>query len=474
MNRSILIVICDFLLVSLLAFSTVDANRLTHPGSVTNLQLNQPAAVTNQAAAKQDLGEAMRLALADEQKNRLTLLSELEETRGALSNQQSQLSQRAGQLQTYQQQMRAGEERARQLQQEIAGYQTNLQSLNSRLQQTAAESALSQEQRAALEAQARRQSEQANALQQQLTALQRSNEVFQAQNRDLSTQLLTSESARQAAAAQLVTMRDEVTAQREENAKLTEGVQALASKSQELAQQIRSNTPLAPNVVFNDFVTNRIDADFKGVRAGLFGGAASSRQASTVLVTDGANVFGVCHVQDSPIVLGTPGASWENLTCTLNHNGVTIPVTSVTFSATDPRVLLIPVSNQAAHQLGVRVYRLSSDPYKFEDAVVVGAKEGYYGECRFQIDVSTPGYFKMDRSTLRGLFGKFNPSSGDLVLSRTGELLGVMANNTYCVHLHSAAAQAAFALGPQIKDQGTSETISSLYSMVANMPYKLQ
>jgi hypothetical protein len=75
---------------------------------------------------------------------------------------------------------------------------------------------------------------------------------------------------------------------------------------------------------------------------------------------------------------------------------------------------------------------------------------------------------------LRGLFGKFNPSSGDLVFSRTGELLGIMANNTYCVRLRNAAAMAGFELGPQIRNQGTAETISSLYSMVAGLPYKLQ
>jgi hypothetical protein len=30
----------------------------------------------------------------------------------------------------------------------------------------------------------------------------------------------------------------------------------------------------------------------------------------------------------------------------------------------------------------------------------------------------------MDRNSLKGLFGKFNPSRSDLVFSRTGELLG--------------------------------------------------
>ena len=40
MNRSILIVICDFLLVSLLAFSAVDINKTTSEGVPRQVKLN--------------------------------------------------------------------------------------------------------------------------------------------------------------------------------------------------------------------------------------------------------------------------------------------------------------------------------------------------------------------------------------------------------------------------------------------------
>jgi len=473
MNRSILIVICDFLLVSLLAFSTVDANKLAHPGTIGKMQMNF-VNTNNEVGAKQDLGAAMRLALAEEQKNRALLVGELAQTRAAVSNQQSQLALRNEQLQTFQQQMRAREEQASQLQQQVAAAETNMQSLNTRLQETTAESTLSREQRAAMEAEARKQAEKASALQQQLDALQRSNEMALAENRNLSGQLQNSESARNAAAAQLLTMRDEVTAQREENSKLADGVKQLAGKSQELAQEIRENTPLTPNTIFDDVASNRVEAAFSGVREGIFGEATRVKQAATILATDGTNVFGVCHVQDSPIVLGIPGAKWQDLTCVLDHNLVSIPVGTLTFSASDPRVLLIPVPKPAAQKLGAKVFKLAADPYKFQDAVVIGTREGYYGECKFEIDLTTPEYFRMDRSSLRGLFGKFNPSSGDLVFSRTGELLGIMANNTYCMRLRNASALAGFELGPQIRNQGTAETISSLYTMVAGLPYKLQ
>jgi len=61
MNRSILIVICDFLLVSLLAFSTVDINKATN---TTGERRVSTTLATNQTPeASKDLTAVMRLAL---------------------------------------------------------------------------------------------------------------------------------------------------------------------------------------------------------------------------------------------------------------------------------------------------------------------------------------------------------------------------------------------------------------------------
>ncbi len=65
MNRSILIVICDFLLVSLLAFSTVDINKVSDQGVA---QMPKLEIATNQIGGQQDLAGVMRLALEDERR----------------------------------------------------------------------------------------------------------------------------------------------------------------------------------------------------------------------------------------------------------------------------------------------------------------------------------------------------------------------------------------------------------------------
>src|SRR5437016_6056728 len=248
---------------------------------------------------------------------------------------------------------------------------------------------------------------------------------------------------------------------------------ALSSRSGEFTKEIRYNRPLAANTIFNEFVTNRVQARFDANRSGLLG-TNRRRDTQTVLATDGTNTFALCHVQDTPLSLWNPGTDWDQLSGTLARNTAGFAIQSVSFYLRDPRVVLIPVSTIEARQLGCKVYRVSPDPYKFQDAVLVGAREGYYGECRFEIDLTTPAYVKLDNNFLKGLFGKFNPSRGDLVFSKTGELLGVMANSTYCMMIRSFDGAARFQLGQDVRDQHTGAVLSQLYAMVAGLPPNLQ
>src|SRR5208337_4127569 len=101
---------------------------------------------------------------------------------------------------------------------------------------------------------------------------------------------------------------------------------------------------------------------------------------------------------------------------------------------------------------------------------LIGTREDYYGECRFQINLSTPDYVKLDRNFLKGLIGKFNPSRGDLVFSKTGEVLGVMANSSYCLMLRNFSPEATFRFGDDVRAQHTGATLSALYSHLLTMP----
>lgn len=478
MNRSILIVICDFLLVSLLAFSTVDVNKIHQPGDTATTLNLQP----RQVDTNQDLAVAMGMALEEEQKRRQQILNELNQTK-ELANQrdtqiatiQKQLQSREQEAQRLQQQQAEGDRRQAELQKRIAAAETSVQTLNQQLQSSAAESVLTKEKLAAMQAEAQKRNEEAAKLQRELASLSESNRLVQQERQQLATELQVAKVEKKHASEQVAKMQEEVKTEREEKARLAEGVKALASRSGELAQEVRDNRPLSPNTIFNDFLSNRVDASFVASRSGLLGVEATKRKdTATIVVTDGSNIFALCHVQDTPLTLWNPGTSWESLTGNLAKNLGSVPIRSISFFDADPRIIRIPLSPTEARQLNTRIYRLSSDPFKFQDAVLVGAKEGYYGECRFEIDPTTPEYFKLDHNFLKGLFGKFNPSRGDLVFSKTGEVLGIMANGTYALRVQGLTAGISIRFGPDVRDQNTGPTLAQLYMQVYQFPLKLQ
>ncbi len=455
MNRSILIVICDFLLLSLLTFST-DINRMADEN--TQPPTNISISTNNVADTGKDLAAVMKLALEEEHKGHEKLQQQLAAAHDAANQQLAQL--------------KAREQEYQRLQEQFATAQTNLEYLNRQMRDNSTQA---QQKLAETAAEAQRQSELAAALRLQLDQLSKSNQLAQAEQQRLAQQLQLAEVEKRAAAERAVMMQQDVQAERVENAKLTEGIKTLATNSSQLTQEIRENTPLAPNTIFSEFVSNRIAANMLASRSGFLG-VNSSRPAETktVLANDGTNTFALCHVEDTPLTLWDPGTDWDSLTGALSGNGAEVAIHSMSFHQKDPRVVMIPVSPAEARRLGGRIYRIASDPYKFQDAVLVGADEGYYGECNFQIDLNTPQYVKLDRSLLRGLFGKFNPSRGDLVFSRTGELLGIMVNGTYCLVIHNFAPAATLQFGSDVRSEHTGSTLSQLYFYVFQLPSRLQ
>ncbi len=464
MNRSILIVICDFLLLSLLTFST-DINRMADENTRPPTEV---VVATNSAGAGADLAAVMQRALEAERKVQTQLEQQLAQTRSTTTQQESQLGER--------------ELENLRLQQEFAAAQTNVENLNRQLQTTSAQAQQSQiesqewkQKLAAAQAEAQRQAQQAAGLQRQLDALAQSNQLALTEKQRLGNQLQLAEVEQRAAAERATLLQQEVQATHSENAKLAEGFQTLATNSSQLTREIRENRALAPNTIFSEFVSNRVTASILAERTGWFGSDANRRKLTeTILVTDGTNDFALCHVQDTPLTLWDPGTDWDKFTGTLTWQSAQVPIHSLAFNGQDPRVVMFPVAPAEARQLACKIYRTATDPYKFQDAVLVGANEGYYGECNFQIDLDAPHYVKLDRSLLRGLFGKFNPSRGDLVFSRTGELLGIMVNNTYCLTINNFASTVSVPFDENLRGRPTGGVLAKLFGQVSQLPERLQ
>lgn len=480
MNRSILIVIVDFLLVSLIAFS--DFNR--DQSETTAPQVSAP-----KATAGQDVMGSLKIALEDEKQSREKLSLDLQNTRQNLQAQQEALAQREARIKEYQDNLRKTEEQARQIEQQrtalaqqYASAQTSLKDVQEKLQSASTENLVSKEKMEQLQTELKRREDESKNLQSKLGDLEKSHQATLMEKQQLTAQLQVSEAEKRLTREQVQQLRGEVASVREEKTKLQEtttkladNVGTLATKSTELTKEIRENRALAPNTIFNEFSTNRITTTFQATRAGLFGrNIDKDKNGQSILFNDGAQTYAVFHVEDTPLMLYNPGTDWNKLTAVMSHGAVAFSAVRLAFSAQDPRIIIIPIGEAQARQLGVKIYKPATDPFKFQDAVIVGANEGYYGECKFEIDLKTPQYVKVDRNLLKGLFGKFNPSRGDLVFARSGEVLGIMVNTEYCAVLQKIVPSRTIMCGENITSQQTGQLLSQLYDRVFSMPVKLQ
>ena len=480
MNRSILIVICDFLLVSLVAFSSFDRP----PNSPPAAALTAP-----KATGAQDVMSSLKLALEDEKQTREKLTTDLATTQKSVQQQQQELAARETKIREYQDNLRKTEEQARQIEQQrtalsqqFASAQGNLKEAQAKIQAVNTENLVSKEKLDALQRDLQRREEEAKTLQGKLGDLEKSHQATIAEKQQLTAQLQVSEAEKKLTREQVQQLRGEVASVQQEKAKvlettakLADNVGKLATNSTELTQEIRDNRALAPNNIFNSFLSNRITTTFSASRSGLFGRAVDkSKAAQSILFNDGTQTYALFHVDETPLLLWNPGTDWNKFTAVMARGPTAFSAVRVAFLAQDPRVVVIPIGEPQAKQFGIKVHKAAADPFKFQEAVIVGANEGYYGECKFQIDTATPQYVKVDRSLLKGLFGKFNPSRGDLVFTKTGEVLGVMVNGEYCAVLNKVVPSKTITCGDEVTSQQTGQLLSQLYDRVFQMPLKLQ
>ncbi len=474
MNRSILIILCDFLLVTLVAFSSFEPQKAPRTEA-------RPTVQAGGADGTQDLVGTLRLALEDEKQTREQLANSLEQKVSQLQENARRTEAQAAQIE---------QERAA-LAQQAAAAQASLAEAQKKLATANSENLLSKEMVAALEADLKQREQKTQAVLQQLVATEQAAQTALAEKQQLNDKLIRSETETRLTRDQVVELRGTVQAEREEKAKILEyttvlatNVGTLAQKSGELAkktgemtQEIRENRPLAANAIYSQFLTNRVGAQFAATRSGLFGlfsRAVHDKFTQGLIFTEGKQNYLLLHVDDTPLALKNPGTDWNRLLVTPSRGSVAFGAGQLSFLAEDPRVVVIPVSQSQVTQLGVKAYPAATDPLRFPDALVVGANEGYYGECKFQIEPTLPQYVRLDRSFVRGLFGKFNPSRGDLVLTKTGELLGIMANSEYCVVLNRVTPSRTIRLGNDVSDQQTGQMLSQLSDRVFQMPQRLK
>ena len=463
MNRTLLLILCDFLLLNLLALTRWEKAEPARP-----VQPPVPQLGANAQSADQDLLTAMRRSLADERGLREQTAAELSSTAAALSTREQELTA-------------AETERVR-LGTSLAQTQQAAATLTQKVAAATQETSLTKEEVARLQKELEAKRAEADRQQQALATLQKQQTEARARIENLSVAVKVAEQEKVLLKETADTYKQQAQAERVEREKvqattiqLAAGVGQLAEKSADLTREIRDNRPINANVLYSDFLANRVNTSFTAIRPGLIGNVTRTKAAQTVLVTDGVQIYALLHLADSPFSFIEPGLEWDKIAVEFTRPpSYRSTAGSFAFLSLDPRVIAIPVSAAQAAALGAKVYQTTLDPVKFPDVVLISSSGKGYGEVSFKLDASQPGYVRVDNRIVKRLFGDYDPTRGDLVLSKTGELLGVMVTNDYCALVNNFLPAHWVKTGDDLHNAGIAAVLNDLGARYRALPFRLQ
>ncbi|HET7535603.1 MAG TPA: hypothetical protein VFJ90_04060 [Candidatus Didemnitutus sp.] len=464
MNKTLLLIICDFLLLNLLALTRWEKAEPTSPP----LQTAAPTAAANAPAVNADMVELMRVSLEDEKASREQLAAQLNATKGNLSEREKNVAQL--------------QQQKTQLEGSLATTTANVKELEKKYSDATNESFLTKEQLAKMQRELEERRAEAERQQQQLAGMERQNAEARQRIERLNGDVRAAEEAKQMLTQNLTEAKQQIEVERTERAKvqeqtaqLTQGVGQLAERSGEMAKEVRDIKPINPNLIFADFQANRVSTTISTRKPGLFSPSVKNKDAQTILVSDGHRTYALMHVSDTPFTYNPEtNADYDQITGRLNRGTFNVPLTQIDFLNADPRVIVAPVDDSMAGLMGAKVYHLAAEPFRFTDAVLVRADDGKYGETPVRIDSGNPNYLKVDNRIVTRMFGEFAPKRGDLMFSKTGDLIGIMVNNDYCAVLSDFSAAHTLAAGESVQQPKTGVILTDLYYRWQRLPVKLQ
>jgi hypothetical protein len=463
MNKTLLLFIVDFLFLNLIALTRWEKSEPARPRQPP---VNEISA--NTVSKDQDLVEAMRQSLADEQLSQQALEQKLASQDSTLSSREHAL----GQLQSDSLKLTA----------QLVDTQKSQADLSLKYQAQTQENSLTRSQLAQLQRELEDKKAESDRQKVSLATLEKQEADARKQIEGLTVAVAVGEHEKQQLTEKADELQGQVQTERTERIKveqatnqLAQGVGELAQNSGELTKEIRDNRPITANILFNDFLANRVDTTFTATRKGLFGNTNRDKDTKTIFTTDGKQVYALVEIDDTAFSLREINADWEKVTAQFDGpSNYKTSGSTLEFLAADPRVVVIPVDAQQVSALGVKVYPLAADPFKFPEAVLISGGGKGYGELGFKLDADHRGYVRVDNRLFKRLFGDFATSAGDLVFSKSGELLGIMVNSDYCLLLGDFSPTVTIPVGEDKPTQHLGSLLDSLSARVMQMPVELQ
>jgi len=238
----------------------------------------------------------------------------------------------------------------------------------------------------------------------------------------------------------------DVSSVKEGVSKVEKEVQESVEVQKENFTKLNERQTRSVNEIFTRYEENKVSLEL--VYTHKTGIIQSQREekftVDTILMVDGNFVYALVHAQDSPFrVEFNP----RKLVAVKGQiTGVklkeSIPVREIAFMD-DPRILIVPLyaNPKDLASNGLELFRAPENPFLFDDAVVIDVKDSRFGQTKCLRDEKDGRYIEVDEKHFAFLTGEFNPGKGDLVFSQKAELLGIMVNGDYAFHVKNLGAR---------------------------------
>ena len=227
---------------------------------------------------------------------------------------------------------------------------------------------------------------------------------------------------------------------------VSQDVQESVEVQKENFRKLNERQTRSVNEIFTRYEENKVNLEL--TFSHKFGITQSVREdkfsVDTILMVDGNFVYALVHAKDSPFRVEFNPRRLVSVTGTISGDRLSKPleVKEIAFMD-DPRILIVPLyaNPQELTKSGLELFQAPQNPFLFDDAVVVDVKDSRFGQTKCLRDEKDGRYIEVDEKHFAFLTGAFNPGKGDLVFSQKAELLGIMVNGDYAFHVKNLGSR---------------------------------
>lgn len=524
MNKTLMLIISDFLLLSMLALARFDT-----PQGAPEPRLEGKASV--ERSAENELVKALEESLAAELKSREDVSEDLTQTRETLEAKERRLAEREEALRTTRERLekeertagelresktRLAEERERlareketlearrkDLEAKVEATRSELEAANKervdlakdmgdlketasvtgeRLNRTREELEAREVALAEREAALREAREKAEKLAEEREALNRRLEVARAE-RKLLEQNLTEEQKeklalrreKEEAFARAERLTENVSELGQGVSRLDKGMRTLSESSEKMREEMDEARPRTMSEIFTRFQNNRAVIRFTTTESTLFGGSTEKTYESRSILAEGKDgVYLVTHSANTPFAFGRNHGKLSDVRLTLDLGGREVAANRIGFLSADPRLVFIPLPGSAVRNSGLETFQLARQPERWEEAVLVKNDESNFGRTGFRRLTTSDRFLRMDRPALGELFSEFASSRGDLAFSKNSRFIGVLTNPKHAVVIDQFLASAVLELGEAFAPEKADATLDRLEDRLRKLPSEVR